>query len=347
MRRISASLLVALASATACASSAPAHAQAADAFYKGKTLTMVVSTAGGEGFGLNGRLVATYMGRFLPGHPTVVTKYMPGAGHVLAANYLATDAPRDGTVIATIAPNIILHQLLDGRGVRYDIAKFNWLGASEYGNQAVYAWAATGLKTLHDAMTRQVLAGGTGAGSFTVLYPTLMNNLLGTKFKLVTGYKTTRDIDLAMQRGEVEVRAGQSFTSLKAYNGDWLREKKINVIAQVGREREPDFADVALLTDYAKTDAARRILELFEVQLTVGRPFLAPPDVPADRLAILRKAFDQTMHDPDFLADAEKIKMDARALTAEAVTQIVQKVAATPPELVEAATRARGDAVNR
>jgi tripartite-type tricarboxylate transporter receptor subunit TctC len=274
----------------------------------------------------------------------VVPKYMPGAGHVLAANYLATDAPRDGTVIATIAPNIILHQLLDGRGVRYNIAKFNWLGASEYGNQAVYAWAGSGLKTLKDAMAREVVAGGTGAGSFTVLYPTLMNNLLGTRFRIVAGYKTTRDIDLAMARGEVEVRAGQSFTSLVAYNGDWLREKKINILAQVGRERDPGFPDVALLTDYATTDAARRILELFEVQLTVGRPFLTPPDVPADRLALLRQAFEATMKDPAFLADAEKIKMDTRSLSAATVTEIVQKVVATPPDLIAAAKRAKGEA---
>ena len=347
MRSMTGGLLGALCAAAACASASPAATQTAEEFYKGKTLTLVVSTVGGEGFGLNGRLVATHMSRFLPGHPTVVPKYMPGAGHVLAANYVATDAPRDGTTIATIAPNIILHQLLDGRGVRYDIAKFNWLGASEYGNQAVYAWAGSGLKTLKDAMTREVLAGGTGAGSFTVLYPTLMNNLLGTKFRVVAGYKTTRDIDLAMQRGEVEVRAGQSFTSLVAYNGEWLREKKINILAQVGRERDPGFPDVAVLTEYAKTEAARRILELFEVQLTVGRPFLTPPDVPADRLVLLRQAFDQTMHDPAFLADAEKIKMDTRALTATTVTEVIQRVAATPPDLIEAAKRARGDNAGR
>ncbi len=321
----------------------PAAAQSAEDFYRGKTLTMVISVVGGEGFGINGRLVATHMSRFLPGHPTVVPKYMPGAGHVLAANHLATDAPRDGTTIATIAPNIILHQMLDGRGARYDIAKFNWLGASEYGNQAVYAWAASGLKTLDDAMKREVLAGGTGAGSFTTLYPTLMNNLLGTRFRLVAGYKTTRDIDLAMQRGEVEVRAGQSLTSLKTYNGEWLREKKINVLAQVGRERDAEFADVPVLTEYARTEAARRILELFEVQLTVGRPFLAPPDVPADRLALLRQAFARTMHDPAFLADAAKVQMDARSLSAATVTKIVQRVASTPADLIEAAKRARGD----
>jgi tripartite-type tricarboxylate transporter receptor subunit TctC len=321
-----------------------AAAQSVEQFYKGKTLTLVISVVGGEGFSINGRIVATHMSRHLPGNPIIIPKYMPGAGHVLAANCLANEAPKDGSTIATIAPNIILHQLLDGRGVRYDIAKFNWLGASEYGNQAIYAWHATGLRRLDDAMHREVLAGGTGAGSFTVLYPALMNSLLGTRFKIVAGYKTTREIDLAMQRGEVEVRAGQSLTSLKTYNGEWLRDKKIAVLAQVGRRRDPEFPDVPVLTEYAASDTARRILELFEVQLTVGRPFLAPPDVPADRLAALREAFDKTMQDPAFLADAAKVGMDPNALGATTVTAIIGRVAATPPDVVAMARRAKAEA---
>src|SRR5262245_19113572 len=321
-----------------------ADAQSVEQFFKGRTVTMVVSVVGGEGFGINGRIVATHMSRHLPGNPTIIPKYMPGAGHVLAANYLATEAPRDGSTIATIAPNIILHPLLDGRGVRYDIVRFNWPGASEYGNQAVYAWHASGLSRLDDTMRRDVLAGGTGAGSFTVLYPALMNSLLGTRFKIVAGYKTTREIDLAMQRGEVEVRAGQSFTSLKTYNAEWLRDRKITVLAQVGRQRDQEFADIPVLTEYASSESARRILELFEVQLTVGRPFLAPPDVPADRLEALRLAFERTMQDQAFLADAAKAGMDATALSAATVTEIVRRVAATPPDLIAAAKRAKGEA---
>jgi tripartite-type tricarboxylate transporter receptor subunit TctC len=343
MERLVGVCLVAL--AAACAGGA-AGAETVEQFYKGKTLTLVISVIGGEGFSINGRIVATHMSRHLPGNPTVVPKHMPGAGHVLAANYLFTEAPRDGSTIGTIAPNIVLHQLLDGRGVRYDIARFNWLGASEYGNQAIYAWHEAGLRTLEDAMQREVLAGGTGAGSFTVLYPALMNSLLGTRFKLVSGYKTTREIDLAMQRGEVELRAGQSLTSLTAYNGEWLRERKINILAQVGRQRDPEFPDVPVLTEYAKSEAALRVLQLFEVQLSVGRPFLAPPGIPADRLAALRHAFEKTMQDPAFLAEAAKAGMDTRFLTGEAVSEIVGKVAATPPELIAMAKRAKGDAEN-
>jgi tripartite-type tricarboxylate transporter receptor subunit TctC len=336
-------LIGVVALATACACGA-AGAETVEQFYKGKTLTLVISVVGGEGFSVNGRIVATHMSRHLPGNPTVVPKHMPGAGHVLAANYLFTEAARDGSTIGTIAPNIVLHQLLDGRGARYDIGRFNWLGASEYGNQAIYAWHAAGLRTLEDTMQREVLAGGTGAGSFTVLYPALMNSLLGTKFKIVSGYKTTREIDLAMQRGEVELRAGQSLTSLETYNGEWLRERKINILAQVGRQRDPGYPDVPVLTEYAKTEAALRVLQLFEVQLSVGRPFLAPPDVPADRLTALRDAFQKTMQDPAFLAEAAKAGMDTSFLTGEAVTEIVRKVAATPPELIAMAKRAKGEA---
>jgi tripartite-type tricarboxylate transporter receptor subunit TctC len=336
--------LLALIGAAACTfGPASAVAQSVEQFYKGKTMTLVVSVIGGEGFDINGRLVARYLSKYLPGHPTFVPKNMPGAGHVIAANYMFTEAPKDGSTIGTISPSIITHQLLDGRGARFDITRFKWLGVSDSGNQAVYAWAASGFKTLEDAMNREALAGSTGAGSYTMLYPTLMNNLLGTKFKIIAGYKTTKEIDLAMQRGEVEVRAGQSLVSLKLLNGEWLRDTKINILAQIGRQRDAEFPDVPVLTEYAKSDDVRRILELFEVQLAVARPFLAPPDIPADRLAALRQAFDQTMTDPDFLAEAGKAGLDIHPLDGATVTDIIRKVAATPPELIAMAKRAKGD----
>src|SRR5262249_18568015 len=245
-----------------------ATAQPADEFYRGKTITMVVSTGVGNGFDTNARLVARHLGRHIPGNPTIVVKNMPGAGHVLAANYVTTEAPRDGSTIALIMPSIITHQLLDGRGVRYDIAKFQWLGATDYSNQCVYVWS-TGIKTFAEAMSREVVLGGTGAGSYTLLYPALMNNLLGTRFKAVAGYKSAKDIDLAMQRGEIDGRAGNYLSTLRSINGDWLRDKSINILVQIGRERDPDFAEVPLLTEFAKSEETRRVLELFEAEITV------------------------------------------------------------------------------
>jgi tripartite-type tricarboxylate transporter receptor subunit TctC len=303
---------------------------------------MVVSTGVGAGVDTNARLVARHMGRHIPGNPTIVVKNMPGAGHVLAANHLATDAPRDGTTIALILPSMVTHQLLDGRGVRYDVARFQWLGSSDFSNQTVYVWS-TSIKTFAEALQRKVVLGATGAGSYTLLYPALMNNLLGTRFKTVAGYKSARDIDLAMERGEIEGRAGNYLTTLRAINSDWLRNKSINILVQMGSERDPDFAQVPLLTEFAKSDEIRRVLRLYEVEITVGRAFLTPPDVPADRLAAMRQAFDATMQDEAFRAEAKRIALDINPIKADKVQALVREVAASPPELIALAKRAKGD----
>jgi tripartite-type tricarboxylate transporter receptor subunit TctC len=273
----------------------------------------------------------------------IVVKNMPGAGHVLAANYMTTEAPRDGSTIALIMPSIITHQLLDGRGVRYDIAKFQWLGATDYSNQCVYVWS-TGIKTFAEAMSQEVVLGGTGAGSYTLLYPALMNNLLSTRFKAVAGYKSAKDIDLAMQRGEIDGRAGNYLSTLRSINGDWLRDKSINILVQIGRERDPDFVEVPLLTEFAKSEETRRVLELFEAEITVGRSFLTTPDVPGDRLAVLRQAFDATMQDEAFRAEASKMGLDTNPVKADKMQAIIREVAATPPELIAVAKRAKGEA---
>jgi tripartite-type tricarboxylate transporter receptor subunit TctC len=334
--------LTTLAGLAVCAAATSAAAQSVEEFYRGKTITMIVSTGVGNGFDTNARLVARHLGRHIPGNPTVIVRNMPGAGHVLAANYMATDAPRDGTTMALVMPSIITHQLLDGRGVRYDIAKFQWLGASDYSNQSVYVWS-TGVKTFAETMNREVVLGATGAGSYTLLYPALMNNLLGTRFKAVAGYKSAKDIDLAMQRGEIDGRAGNYLSTLRSINGDWLRDKSVNVLVQIGGERDPDFAEVPLLTEFAKSDDIRRVLQLFEAEITVGRAFLTTPDVPNDRLAVLRRAFDATMQDDAFRAEARRMGLDTNPIKADKMQAIIREVAATPPELIAMAKRAKGE----
>jgi tripartite-type tricarboxylate transporter receptor subunit TctC len=332
-----------LVTAVACATLiSGAAAQPVEEFYRGKTITMVVSTGVGAGVDTNARLVARYLGRHIPGNPTIVVKNMPGAGHVLAANHLATDAPRDGTTIALILPSIITHQLLDGRGVRYDVARFHWLGASDHSNQSVYVWS-TSIKTFAEAMQREVVLGATGAGSYTLLYPALMNSLLGTRFKTVVGYKSARDIDLAMERGEIEGRAGNYLNTLRSINPGWLRDKSINILVQIGAERDPGFAEVPLLTEFAKSEETRRVLRLFEAEITAGRAFLTPPDVPADRVAALRQAFDATMQDEAFRAEARRMGLDINPITADKVQAIVREVTAIPPELIALAKRAKGE----
>jgi len=343
MTRLLGGCLVALAEAMGTLAPTGLQAQSAEQFYRARTLTMVISVGSGEGFDLNGRLLARHLGKHIPGQPSIIARNMPGAGHVLAANYMFTEASKDGSTICAISPSIITHQLLDGRGVRYDVGRFQWLGTTDYGNQAVYAWAASGVTTLDDTFKREVVTGATGAGAYNMLYPVLMNNLLGTRLKIITGYKSTKELEIALQRGEIELRAGHSVSSVKALYGEWLRDKKINVIAQAGPQRDSDFPHAPLLTEYAKTDEARRIFELFEVDLAIGRPFLTPPDVPSERVEALRRAFDQTMQDPAFLADAQRAGLDIHPRNAAVVTEIIRKAAAMPRELLTAARRAKGE----
>jgi tripartite-type tricarboxylate transporter receptor subunit TctC len=312
----------------------PASADAISNFYAGKSLTLIISTGAGGGVDANARLVARHFGSHIPGNPTIVPKNMTGAGHLQATNFMYNVAPKDGTHIAAILPSFVLYQVMDGKGAQYDAKKFLWIGASDVDNMNLYVWHTVPVKTVDDAKTREVLMGGTGAGSYTVLWPTLMNNLLGTKFKMVMGYKATTEIHLAMQRGEVHGRAGNFFSSLRSQNPDYLTEKKITLLTQFGTERDPDFADVPLLTDLAKNDEQRRIFALFSGELGLGRPFITTPGVPADRLAALRKAFEETMVDPAFRADAAKAKLGVHPVKAEKLKEIAESILATPPALV-------------
>lgn len=308
----------------------------ADDFYAGKTITIVTSTGPGGSYDLIARLVANHMPRHVPGAPTMIVQNMPGAGHVLATNYMYAIAPKDGTAIATVDNIIPLHQMLEGQGVHYDAAKFNWLGSTGPENSVAFVWGATGIKSVDDAKKRQVILGATGAGSSTIIYASIMNNLLGTKFKIVTGYKSASEVYLAVQKGELEATTG-SYSSLITKYQDWLENKKINIIAQMGLEREKDLADVPLLTELAKTDEAKQIMKLFSSPLALGQPYLAPPGVPADRVGLLRIALAATFKDPAFIANAEKAKFELEPTGADEVTKIVNETTHTPADIIEQA----------
>jgi tripartite-type tricarboxylate transporter receptor subunit TctC len=325
---------LALAGSMALSLACPASADAISDFYAGKTMTLIISTGVGGGVDANARLVARHYGDHIPGKPTIVPKNMTGAGHLQATNFMYNVAPKDGTYIAAILPSFVLYQVIDGKGAQYDAGKFLWIGASDVDNMNLYTWHAANIRSVADAKKREVLMGGTGAGSYTVLWPTLMNNLLGTKFKMVMGYKSTTEIHLAMQRGEVQGRAGNFFSSLRSQNPDWLKEKKIDFLVQFGAERDPDFADVPLLTDLAENDEQRQIFALFSGELGLGRPFITTPGVPPARLAALRKAFDETMADPAFRADAAKADLGVHPLTADKLKAVADGILATPPAMI-------------
>jgi tripartite-type tricarboxylate transporter receptor subunit TctC len=319
---------------------ASAHAETAEEFFRGKALTMVISTGVGGGYDLGGRLVARHLSKHLPGNPNVVPKNMPGAGHVRAANFMAVQAPRDGTTIATIGNAIALLQVMDGSGVFYDISKFNWIGTSDTSSATLYVWAATGVTSIEQAKAREVVIGATGAGGGNTQYPALLNNVLGTKFKVIAGYGTGSDINLAMERGEVDGRANHSFNSLLVSYPQWVAEKKINILLQIGIKPQEGFESVPMLETFARNDKERAIFNLFSAPIALGRPVAAPPEVPIDRVTVLRRAFDATMTDAEFLADAQRSKLDISAIRGEALQKIAEDVVATPPAIIAEAKAA-------
>jgi tripartite-type tricarboxylate transporter receptor subunit TctC len=318
----------------ACATTGFVAPCAAQDFYKDKTVEMIVSTGVGGGLDNNARLVARYLPAHLPGKPTIVVRNMPGAGHVRAANYLFNQAAKDGTSIATLIPAFVLAQVLDGRGMQFDAAKFQWLGSTSSSNSTVYVWSATGVRSVDDVKAKEVLMGATGAGSYTTLYPTVMNNILGTKFKIIAGYQSAAEVNLAMERGEIEGRAGNNFNSLKAENAEWLRSGKIRLIAQVGLTREPEFPDVPLISDFAKAPSDHEIMKLFSADVVIGRPFLAPPGVPPERIKILRDALDAVVRDPGFLADAKTAGLDVIPVGGLEIQKVVEDLVHTPADVI-------------
>ncbi|MCH8917635.1 MAG: hypothetical protein E2O90_02395 [Alphaproteobacteria bacterium] len=308
-------------------------------FYKGKVVTVIVSTGGGT-YTLVARTIARHMPRYLPGAPTMIVKNMPGAGHVRATNFMYNRAPQDGSYFASIGNSIPLHQVLGRKGVRYDALKFNWLGSTGITNLMTAVWHKAGVKTIDDAKNKEVISGGTGAGSGTVIYPMIMNKLLGTRFRVVIGYRSASNIDLAMERGEVFARSGYSYGSLARRHPDWIKTNKVFFPVQVGVDPARGPKGVPLLIDLAKNKDQRKIFELFSGTVALGRPYLTTPGVPADRLAALRKAFAATLADKAFLAAQKKRKFDLFPATADQVAAIVAAMINTPAGIVKMAKAA-------
>ncbi|MFN4282165.1 MAG: Bug family tripartite tricarboxylate transporter substrate binding protein [Alphaproteobacteria bacterium] len=333
-------LLAAASIAAVTAAVHPAQAQSVAEFYKGRQITVIASTGVGGDYDLAARTIARHMGKYIPGNPSFVVQNMPGAGHVLATNHLYNQAPKDGSVIGTVGNSIVLHQVLDGKGVRYDASKFNWLGTTGISNLMTVVWHTTGVKTAEDLRKTEVISGGTGAGSGSVLYTTVARNLLGLRFKNVLGYERARDIDLAMERGEVQARSGFSYGSLAGEHPDWIKDGKVVFVFQVGETRAPELPNVPLMTELARNDEERRILRMISSPVGIGRPYLTTPDVPADRVAALRQAFDATVKDAGFLADVKKQDFDLYPNTGANVAAIVKETVEASPDLIAKAKAA-------
>ena len=313
-----------------------AQAQSVADFYRGKQITMGIPSSPGGDYDLRARMVSRFIGKHIPGNPTLVPKNMPAGVGLEAMNWLYNIAPRDGTAVEIAVATMVSNQAMGGQGVQFDAARFNWIGNTTDSPDVVTSWYTTGVETVADAQAKELVVGAPGTATPSAYYPLMMNALLGTKFKIITGYPGGNDVNFAMERGEVGGRGSNSWASWKATKPDWLKDHKIFQLVQIGLKKSPDLPDVPLLMDLGKTDRDRAMLRFISAGTAFSRAFVTTQEVPADRLAALRAAFDATMKDPEFLAEADKINMDLSPSTGAEVQKIVADLIATPKDVVMA-----------
>ena len=318
----------------------PAAAQSVEEFYKGKNLDLYIGYSAGGGYDTFGRIVARHMGHHIPGKPNFVAKNLPGAGSLLLVNQMYNVLPKDGTVVGIFARAAALEPLFGNSQAKFDPTKMNWLGSGNNEVSICAFWHTAGLTSTEQFLASSLIVGGTGPGADTDNFPLTLNNVLGTKLKLITGYPGGNDINVAIERGEVQGRCGWSWSSVKATRPDWYRDKKIFIPLQFALAKHADLPDVPLVMDLAKTPRDRQILEVIFSTQPMGRPFATGPDLPADRVKALRAAFDATFKDKDFLGEAEKAKLEIDYVSGDEVTKIITRLAAMPPDLLRAAYEA-------
>ncbi|MFL6797362.1 MAG: Bug family tripartite tricarboxylate transporter substrate binding protein [Xanthobacteraceae bacterium] len=315
---------------SACA----AFAQTPEEFYRGKSIDMVIAYPPGGSNDVWGRLLSRHLGRHLPGKPVVVPKNTPGAGSFLAVNQVYAAMPRDGSVIAIGAPTMPLDERLGTQGVRFKTSELSWVGRVDSLVNMVFMWKTSPVKTIADAMQRESTLSGTGTGSTVSIYPTVMNNVLGTKFKLIMGYRGSNDAMLAVERGEVEGHS-TSWVALKVAHPDWIKDQSVSVLVQFALRRHPELTDTPTVVELARTEEQRTMLSAIMNATEVGSAFFSTPGVPPDRLTALRRAFDATMKDPEFIAEVERTRVTLNPITGEELQKLVAEVSDLPPALLE------------
>lgn len=319
-----------------------AGAQSVADFYTGKTITITAATGAGATYGVHGRLLAETMKKYIPGSPDIIMQFMPGAGGAKMSNYMYNVAPRDGTHIGFPLKYIAVNQALGRKGLKYDAAKFNYIGSLGPINSVVAMLKEKSpIATLDEAKTTEAVMASTGKSSETFITPTLMNNLLGTKFKIVTGYRGMKGVELAMAKGEAHGRAG-SWDSLKAGQSEWLAQNKVSLIALSGLARNWDLPKVPTLIELAKTPEDKAVLRFFGNGNAVGWLFIAPPEVPADRVAALRTAFDKSMNDPDYQAAVASRQLDLKPVSGGEVAKLINDTLAVTPAQLKSIRAAMG-----
>jgi tripartite-type tricarboxylate transporter receptor subunit TctC len=322
-----------------------AQAENAADFFAGKQVSLLIGTTPGGGYDAYGRALARHLGRHIPGNPGIITKNMPGAGGLALANHLYNRAPKDGTEIATVQNGLPFEKLFymlspEGNNALFDSTKFGWIGSMTQTVFVTVTWHASPTKTLQDAMARETTLGASGTSADSYVLAMLSNNLLGTKFKVVVGYAGATEVSLAVEKGEVDGEAGKDWTTLTSTRPQWIRDKKVNILVQMGMKPHPDIKGVPMAIDLARTPEDRQVMEVIFAKFGMSRPFMAPPDLPAERLATLRSAFDATVKDPAFLAEAEKLGMEINPVNGADLQTLVSRIMNTQPALAERAREA-------
>ena len=307
----------------------------ADDFYKDKSISIVIASAAGGSYDAYARIIARNMGRYIPGNPTIVPRNMPGAAGMQATHFIYEAAPKDGTALGAPLNTVPMSQLLEPDKATFNCAELNWIGAVASPANVLATWYTSGIKTIEDAQKKEALIGATTPGTTMEMYPLMANNLFGTKFKVITGYIGGAEINVAMERGEVQGRGANTYVAYRFQNADWIRDKKINFVFQMTLARDPSLPDVPMLLEYAKTDEQKKIVTLMATTEAIGRSIMAPPKVPADRVALLRKALMEVVKDKQFLDDADKAQLDVNPIPGEKLQAMVTDLVATSPAIVE------------
>ncbi|MDP2356978.1 MAG: hypothetical protein Q8M31_13080 [Beijerinckiaceae bacterium] len=325
--------------AAACLVAQPARADAVTDFYKDKRVRIVIGYTTGGGYDSYARVLARFIGKHIPGNPGVIAQNMPGAGSLLATNWIANAAPRDGTVIGAINRGIPFEPLTGGKGVQFDPLKLGWIGSLGKEVNVTIAWHTSKVKKAEQLFTDGLIVGGTGSGADSAIYPAIMNNLLGANIKLIAGYPGGNDVNIALERGEIEGRPSPSWSSLRAARADWVRDGKIVPIWQLALSKHPDLPNVPLAIDFAKNQEDRQIMEFFFARQEMSRPYVTTPDLDPARLKALRDAFMATTKDADFIEAAKSQDVELDPISGAEIDELLQRIFATPKHVVERATQ--------
>ncbi len=325
---------LAICAAAVLAALATARADPIADFYRGRTVTLVIGYSAAGGYDTYARVVARHLGDHIPGHPAILPQNMEGAGSLRATNYLYNAAAKDGSVIGMVARGMAMEPLIGRSHASFDARRFAWLGSGTNEVSTCVTWHASPVKTWGQALTTPFTVGGEGSGSDPDVFATIMRNLFGLKLRLVSGYPGTAELTLAIERGEVDGRCGWSYSSLKQQHPDWIARKQVNILVQLALSKSPKLADVPLVTDFATTDRQRQILRLVFSRQAMARPFLAPPGIPDDRKQALRAAFDATMRDPAFLAEAKQRGLEVNPVSGADIDKLIAELYQTPADII-------------